>query len=218
MNCVATSPETDGACFRVLVVDEQEVVLWGMRAALGAQPWVSRCIPAATREQALERAGRYDPHVALVDLLVGDVPGALLARELRARCPALRVVLTSRGRRISERAARRAGASGYVSKREPLREVLAVAHAVALGSTHFAGYPSASRLVLTERETRILERIADGATNREIAVDLGVSSETVKQQASGLYRKLAARNRAQAVVRATELGLASSALRSYETA
>jgi two-component system response regulator DesR len=63
--------------------------------------------------------------------------------------------------------------------------------------------------VLTERETVVLKLIATGATNREIAADLHLSPHTVKEHASALYRKLEARNRADAVLRAQRLGILS---------
>jgi DNA-binding NarL/FixJ family response regulator len=61
---------------RVLVVDDHEVVHWGLRLMLGEQPWVERCLSARNAEEAFALAQRYDPHVGLVDLFVGQESGA----------------------------------------------------------------------------------------------------------------------------------------------
>ena len=69
---------------RVLVVDDHEVVHWGLRLMLGEQPWVERCLSARNTEEAMAMAKRYEPHVALVDLFVGQESGATIC-ELPAR-------------------------------------------------------------------------------------------------------------------------------------
>ncbi len=61
---------------RVLVVDDHEVVHWGLRLMLGEQPWVERCLSARNTEEAVAMTQRYEPHVALVDLFVGQESGA----------------------------------------------------------------------------------------------------------------------------------------------
>jgi len=68
---------------RVLVVDDHEVVHWGLRLMLGEQPWVERCLSARNTEEALALAKRYEPHVALVDLFVGQESGATICERLR---------------------------------------------------------------------------------------------------------------------------------------
>jgi DNA-binding NarL/FixJ family response regulator len=121
----------------------------------------------------------------------------------------MRVLLLSGAGRISERAARAAGASGFVLKDQPAREICAAVRTVARGGTAFAA--SAGDAVgerLTTREREVLELLADGATNREIAGRLVLSPHTVKEHTSALYRKLGVRNRAEAARRAHELGLA----------
>ena len=73
---------------RVLVVDDHEVVHWGLRMMLGEQPWVERTLSARNTEEALALARRYDPHVALVDLFVGQESGAEICQQLLALSPA----------------------------------------------------------------------------------------------------------------------------------
>ena len=72
---------------RVLVVDDHEVVYWGLRLMLGEQPWVERCLSARNTEEALAMTRRYEPHVALVDLFVGQESGAELCERLREEVP-----------------------------------------------------------------------------------------------------------------------------------
>ncbi len=73
---------------RVLVVDDHEVVHWGLRLMLGEQPWVERCLSARNTEEALAMTKRYEPHVALVDLFVGQESGATICERLREIVPA----------------------------------------------------------------------------------------------------------------------------------
>ena len=63
---------------RVLVVDDHDVVHWGFRLLLTEQPWVERCLSASSFDEALEMARRYEPHVALIDLFLGERSGAEL--------------------------------------------------------------------------------------------------------------------------------------------
>jgi two-component system response regulator DesR len=200
-----------GRRLRVLVVDDHEVVRWGFRLLLGGLPWVERCLGAEDGDEAVALAQRYDPHVALVDLFLADASGADVALRLREASPSTRVLLLSGAGRISERAARAAGASGFVLKDQPAREICAAVRAIADGGTAFVAAaaavdgPAGERL--TPRERDVLELLAAGATNREIAERLVLSPHTVKEHTSALYRKLGVRNRADAARRAHEIGL-----------
>src|SRR3954454_13144677 len=86
---------------RVLVVDDHEVVHWGLRLMLGEQPWVERCLSARNGEEAMALCRRYQPHVALVDLFVGQESGADICERLRAQWPSTSVLLISGAGRIS---------------------------------------------------------------------------------------------------------------------
>jgi two-component system response regulator DesR len=200
-------PDSGGPRLRVLVVDDHDVVHWGLRLMLGEQPWVERCLAARNRAEALEHAKRWEPHVALVDLFVGEESGAQICEALRLAVPATRVLLISGAGRISPNAARAAGASGFVSKDLPAPELARAVRDVGYGRTVFPPNVAQPAPLLTQREQEVLELIALGATNREIAAQLYLSPHTVKEHSSSLYRKLEARNRAEAVVRAQRLGL-----------
>jgi len=192
---------------RVLVVDDHEVVHWGFRLMLGEQPWVERCLSARNGEEALSLARRYEPHVALVDLFVGEESGAEICERVRFICPKTNVLLISGAGRISPNAAKAAGAAGFISKDWPAADIAGAVRMVGLGMTVFKPHEAPAGPPLTDREREVLDLIASGATNREIAGRLYLSPHTVKEHTSALYRKLAVRNRAEAVQKAQRLGL-----------
>ncbi len=192
---------------RVLVVDDHDVVHWGFRLMLTQQSWVERCVAAANGDQAVELAVRYRPHVAVVDLFIGEESGAEVCERLRAAEPATRVLLFSGAGEISPHAARAAGASGFAYKDWPARKIAGAVRLVGLGGTVFERQDRAPALGLTDRERSVLELMAAGSTNPEIAASLHLSKHTVKEHTSSVYRKLGVRNRTEAVQRAQRLGL-----------
>jgi DNA-binding NarL/FixJ family response regulator len=200
------SPAGDGP-LRVLIVDDHAVVQWGFRVLLSRQRWVERCVVASDPDEALELAERDRPHVALVDLFLGERSGAELCEAIRNASPDTRVLLISGVGWISPQAAKAAGASGFVSKDWSADEVAMAVAMVGKGMTVFRGQEEAPAAPLSEREREVLALIASGATNREIAARLFLSPHTVKEHASALYRKLGVKNRAEAARRAERLGL-----------
>jgi len=200
------SPERN---LRVLVVDDHDVVHWGFRLLLTEQPWVERCLTATTVDEALDLARRYEPHVALVDLFLGEASGAELSEAIRRESPSTRVLLISGAGWISPQAARAAGASGFVSKDSPADDVAKAVLMVGRGQTVFAQRAEQPSTLLSEREREVLALMASGKTNKEIADLLFLSPHTVKEHTSALYRKLRVRNRTEAVRRAERLGLSS---------
>jgi DNA-binding NarL/FixJ family response regulator len=192
---------------RILVVDDHDVVHWGFRLMLGEQPWVERFLAARTGDEAVDLTRRYEPHVALVDLFLGTESGAEVCKRLREASSKTSVLLISGAGRISASAARAAGASGFVSKDWDAGDVARAVRMVGLGMTVFEPQDEAAVGLLTAREREVLGLIASGATNPEIARELFLSTHTVKEHTSALYRKLKVRNRAEAVQRAQRLGL-----------
>jgi DNA-binding NarL/FixJ family response regulator len=192
---------------RVLVVDDHDVVHWGLRLLLTEQPWVERCLAAHDGAEALDLTRRYDPHVALVDLFVGAESGAEICESIVAASPHTRVLFISGAGRISPRAAKAAGASGFISKDWGAHDVARAVRMVGLGRTVFAPQDDRPATELSSREHEVLDLIAEGSTNKEIAERLFLSPHTVKEHTSTLYRKLGVRNRAEAVQRAQRLGL-----------
>jgi DNA-binding NarL/FixJ family response regulator len=193
---------------RVLVVDDHDVVHWGFRLMLGELDWVERCLSARTGDEALDLTRRHMPDVALVDLFLGGESGPDVCERLRTEHPGLRVLLVSGAGRISASTARACGASGFVPKDWPAADIARAVRMVALGMALFDPEPPAApQISLSGREREVLELVAGGATNREIASALHLSPHTVKEHTSAVYRKLAVRNRAEAVQRAQRLGL-----------
>jgi DNA-binding NarL/FixJ family response regulator len=201
------SEAAPGHRLRVLVVDDHDVVHWGFRVLLAEQPWVERCLAARTGVEAMALTRALRPDVALVDLFLAGESGAELCKSIRAASPQTRVLLISGAGRMAPAAARAAGASGFISKDWEAREVVAAVRMVASGMTMFERKADQPEPLLTEREREVLGLIAGGSTNREIAEQLYLSPHTIKEHTSALYRKLGARNRAEAVQRAQRIGL-----------
>ena len=192
---------------RLLVVDDHEVVQWGFRLLLERQSWVERCAAARSAEEALEQIPALRPEVALVDLFLADSSGAELCQEIRERFPKTRVLLISGAGSVSPSVAKAAGASGFVSKDWGAADVVQAVRMVALGMQVFTDTRNDGPVNLSDRETEVIELVATGYTNQEIADRLFLSPHTVKDHASAIYRKLSVRNRAEAVSEAQRLGL-----------
>ena len=195
---------------RLLVVDDHDVVHWGFRLMLSELPWVERCLSARNGEEAVALARRHSPDVALVDLFVGEESGPDISERLHVARPGVKVLLISGAGRISNSAARACGAAGFVSKDWPAADIARAVRMVGLGMSMFEPDEEQSAPAgpgLSQREREVLELVATGATNREIAAQLHLSPHTIKEHTSALYRKLEARNRADAVQRAQRLGI-----------
>ena len=177
------SPERN---LRVLVVDDHDVVHWGFRLLLTEQSWVERCLSASNAEEALDLARRYDPHVALVDLFLGEESGAELCEAIRRESPTTRVLLISGAGWISPQAAKAAGASGFVSKDWSADDVAAAVRMVGKGMTVFAPRAEQPAAPLSDREREVL--VADGVWgdqqgDRPAAVPLAAHREGAHQRA-----------------------------------
>jgi DNA-binding NarL/FixJ family response regulator len=176
---------------------------------LSNQPWVERCISSRSAAEAYALAARYKPHVALVDLFIGEESGPEISAQLRERSPETKVLLISGAGRISPGAAQAAGASGFIPKDWGASDIARAVRMVGLGMTVFQPQVDVDGTPLSPREREVLDLISGGSTNREIAAALHLSPHTIKEHTSSLYRKLGARNRADAVQRAQRLGLSN---------
>jgi two-component system, NarL family, response regulator LiaR len=169
---------------------------------------------ATTGEELLERLDEWRPQVVLQDLLLpGGIDGIETTQRLLARAPDVRVVaLTASTDEARMMGVLRAGATGYVRKDAEPETLLA---AVARGRTFID--PSIGHRVLrtdssddlTPRELDVLRHVALGKSNKDIAVALDISEETVKTHVRHVLAKLGAENRAQAAVRALARGVVS---------
>ncbi len=192
---------------RLLVIDDEEVVTVGLRVLLCRHPWVERCLQATDGRSGLALVRRYNPHVAIVGLSLGDMSAVQLSERLRLASPSTHVLLMASTERLPSRTVAAARASGFISKHWSADEMIAAIRVGALGVQITNGGSPVGAGLLTAREEDVLAHIARGATNPEIARALDVSLHTVKQHASAAYRKLKARNRMEAVERARRIGL-----------
>jgi DNA-binding NarL/FixJ family response regulator len=191
----------------VLLVDDHDVVHVGVRVLLRRERWVGRILTARTGADAVWLAARYEPAVALVDRLVGVEPGTEICRAIRDRSPEVRVLLLSTAGSLTQHAALAAGAAGVIAKDSPAADLLTIVRELAHDRRPFVWRPEVVRGPLSHRQQRMLTLMAEGASNRDIAAVLGLALDTVKQQASLIYRRLEVRNRAEAVHRGQRLGL-----------
>jgi DNA-binding NarL/FixJ family response regulator len=220
------------ALIRVLAADDQRVVREGLALVLGLLPGVEVVGTAADGDEAIDMAHRLSPDVVLMDLRMPRRDGLAAIRVLRDECPRIKViVLTTYADDRSVLDALRAGARGYLTKdaggeqiEQALRDVVddrsvldpAVQHhvvdaiAATPGTVTTTQADPAPPAGLTPREAQVLELIARGLTNTEIAQRLAVSETTVKSHINHLLPKIGARDRAQAVAFAYQHGLVSS--------
>lgn len=201
---------------RVLLVDDHPVVRAGLRFALDTCEDLCVVGEAADGEEALWLAEALRPEVVLLDCRLPGMDGVAVAQALRERCPEARVVALSayEGDGLVW-GMLEAGAVGYVLKDEPLERILAAVRAAAQGRAYFSPDVAAQvaarargerRGGLTEREWEVLRWMAEGRSNREIALVLSISEHTVEKHVGRILAKLGVRNRAEAVRWAVERG------------
>jgi len=208
---------------RVVLVDDHALVRSAVRQAITA-PDIEVVAEAATAEDALAVALEHRPDVLLLDLDLPGVNGLQLVRELAPRLPETKIIiLTVSTARRDLLEAVRAGAAGYLTKdlspdalvrsirgaqdgdlAMPRRMAAEVITHLARSSRGRGGEES-TLPELTVREAEVLRMIADGLTDREIAVALRISIRTAETHVSNVLHKLSARNRAEAARRYREL-------------
>lgn len=192
----------------VVVVDDDEIVRSWVRQALSGSRYVVAA-EAGSAQEALSLAGSAD--VLLVDYRLPGGPGTDLVRELRRRgvtTPAL--LMTANAERGLNRLVRDAGGQGTLLKSGTRERLLEALDAVLAGQTSFdRRHPprEGGRAPLTSREREVLRLVAGGATNREVAAALEISSESVKTMLGRAFEKLGVSRRAEAVAVAQREGL-----------
>ncbi|HEY2996807.1 MAG TPA: response regulator transcription factor [Methylomirabilota bacterium] len=202
---------------RVLLADDHAILRAGLRMLLDAQPDMAVVAEAADGEEAIRRAGDSQPDVAVVDLTMPGLSGVETLERLRREVPATRLlVLTMHDDPAYARLALAAGAAGHVIKDAESAELLAGIRAVHRGRTFVqmagaaAEAPAPARpaaAALSPRERQVLELLAHGHTNREVADRLSLSVKTVETHRARLSDKLGLHSRADLVRLAIELGL-----------
>jgi len=207
---------------RILLADDQALVRGGLRLILDAEPDIEVVAEAADGHEAVARAIETKPDLVLMDIRMPALDGIEATRRLLAELPETRVlILTTFDLDDYVVDAFRAGASGFLLKTAPPPQLVAAVRTVQEGDALLA--PSSTRKLieqaarppsgapildqLTAREHDVLQLLARGLTNAEIAAELVVEPSTVKSHVASLLAKVGLRDRVQAVVFAYESGL-----------
>jgi DNA-binding NarL/FixJ family response regulator len=212
------------APLRVLIADDHPLFRHGIQALLSATLDMEVVGEASAGEEAVNLATTLSPDVILMDIQMPGVNGVEATRQILRASPHVRILMVTMFEDdASVFTAMRAGARGYVLKDTEKTELLRAIRAVGSGEAIFS--PAiATRLLdffaaphsslppqafpdLTEREREILDLIAQGRNNAEIASQLVLSPHTVRNYVSSIFSKLQVADRAQAIVRAREEGL-----------
>ena len=201
---------------RVVIVDDSEVVRVGLRTLLGTEPTVEVVGDAANVASAVETCARLLPEVTLLDIRLPDGSGVDACRQILKRSPDTRVlILTSVLDDAIVDEAIRAGAHGYLLKEVDGRGLVTAIRDVYAGKSILDPAVTARVLqlvktgntssrdafaTLSPQEKRVLALIAEGCTNKEVGVKLGLSEKTVKNYLSTVFEKLHVSRRAEAAV------------------
>jgi two-component system NarL family response regulator len=199
---------------RILIADDHPVVREGLVALINRRPDMVVVAEVSNGREAVEQFLRHRPDVALLDLRMPEMDGVDAIAAIRQKIPTARlIVLTTFDEDEDIYQGLRAGAKAYLLKDAPRDDLLKCIRAVHEGQTIIPP-PIAAKLVdrlttsgLTRREIQVLQLVADGKGNKEIAVALSISEGTVKTHVSSILAKLDAADRTQAVTVALKRGI-----------
>lgn len=214
-----------GDALQIAIIDDHPLFREGVAHTLGSQPGIDVVAEGASAADAVAIAAGQLPDIMLLDV---SMPGGGVnaVREIAAAYPVVKVVMLT----VSEdeedvAAALRAGARAYVLKGVAARELVSILRAVAAGEVYVTPALAASLLFemtgsaasrqppnlldeLTEREYQVLERVAAGDSNKEIATQFQLSEKTIKHHMTNILQKLQVRNRVEAALLARDSGRA----------
>jgi DNA-binding NarL/FixJ family response regulator len=205
---------------RVLIVDDHPVTRDGLRSALSTSDEVKIVGEASTGEEAVQAVRELAPEVVFMDVRMPGMGGLEATKEIRHISPETKVILfTVEESRAAIADAIRAGVSGYLLKDVSAGELISAAKLALEGKAVI--HPTLTRAFIEEvqyvdhrpdtplsrRESEILQKVAYGASTKEVAHDLGISPHTVKTHLERIFEKLGANDRAQAVAIALRKGL-----------
>lgn len=212
----------------IVVVDDHPVVRNGLVALLGTIPGFQVVGEAADGETAVRVVGEVEPDVVLMDVRMPGMDGVEATRRIRAQVPACRVlILTMHDDDATVFTAMKAGAQGYLLKEAEQDDIVRAVQGVVAGEAifgpgvatrvlgYFAAPPTMERAdvafpELTERERTILDLLAQGRRNADIAAQTYLSPKTVSNHLTSIFAKLQVAGRGEAIVRAREGGLGTT--------
>jgi DNA-binding NarL/FixJ family response regulator len=218
-----TTPYTEGSPlmtsnpYRILVADDHAVVRRGLRVLLESQPGIEVCCEASTGTEALESVKKFKPDMVVLDLTMPEMNGLDVTRAVHEESPSTAILVLTM--HFSEELARevlRAGALAYVLKSDADSELLAAIDHVRHNQPFFTGALAASMAQtfvhgpgdvpqlsgdrplpgspLTTREVEVIQLLAEGKSNKEAAVELGVSTRTIESHRNHIMHKMNFRN------------------------
>jgi len=190
---------------RILVADDHEVVRQGLRRLLEGQPGWEICGEAGSGREAVEKAKQLKPDVVVLDYSMPGLNGAEATRQIIERVPRAEVlILTMYGSEQVIRGALEAGARGYVLKSDASQDLISAVNALIEHKAFLSSGASVpvldrylksprtptSQEALTPREREIVQLVAEGRSNKEIAVTLKISTKTVEAHRANMMHKL----------------------------
>jgi NarL family two-component system response regulator YdfI len=207
---------------RVLIADDHMVVREGLRAILEAAPDLLPVGEATDGAEAVQLVGEKTPDVVLMDLRMPGMDGIEAIRQISAQYPEVQVViLTTYDEDDYIVRGLRAGARGYLLKDSGRKVLFEAIRAAARGESllppevvakvvaNLQSPQAVQTEMLSKRENQVLDLLAQGAPNKEIAIELSISERTVKAHVTSIFNKLGASSRAEAVAIALRSGLLS---------
>lgn len=198
--------EATGKTLRIMIVDDHEVMRRGLRAVIEAEPGWEVCCEAASGREVLELIEERQPDIAVLDISMPDLNGLEAARHLRRAAPQCEVlILTMHDSDLLLEEALACGVRGYVLKSDAGRELVAAVDALSKHKSFFSsgvagtiasGYMTkketskAARPRLTTREREIIQMLAEGKSNKEVATALDITAKTAETHRTNILRKL----------------------------
>ena len=196
---------------RILIVDDHPMARAGLRDMLSGFDDIEVAAEAATGYEAIQLARSRQPDLIMLDMVLPDLEGLQVLREIRRRDPLVKIVILSAlDGELTVREAFANHADGYILKQVTQDELVKAVRTVMAGDIYVhpslgAAHEHASTLGdhrLTDRQLEVLKRMARGSTNKMIAEEMGLMPETVKSHVSEIMRRLGTHHRASAVAMA----------------
>jgi two-component system NarL family response regulator len=198
---------------RILVADDHLIARVGVTGLIDSQPDMTVVAEAVDGKQAIELYKKHQPDVTLLDIRMPKVSGLEAAIAIRAASPGARLIaLTSYGGDEDIRRALAVGVQAYLTKDVLRDELVKAIHAVHSGGTYLpkkiaATLESQVGPRLSAREIEVLKLIVRGMGNKQIAHELAIAEDTIKNHVKGIYGKLGVRDRTLAAMVAVQRGI-----------